>query len=319
LKILIIGGTGFIGSRIAEKLVAAGHRITVPTRRRERAKHLFMLPTCDLIEANVHEPSALNELMAGQDVVINLVGILHGNKGNIGVPYGSDWQRAHVTLPRNIAAAMKANRVKRYLHMSALGANSKGPSMYQRSKGDGEALVKATDLAWTIFRPSVVFGPGDKFLNTFAQLQQFAPVVPLAGASCKFQPVHVDDVAKAFVQAINRDESVGQTYELAGPEVFTLKELVQITGRTAGVARPVMAVPEFVGRIQALMMSLMPGEPLLSKDNLDSMHVDNIIIDGKDGCTNLGIYPKALSASIDYLRNNAMSSPYATARAHAGR
>jgi NADH dehydrogenase len=257
--------------------------------------------------------------MAGQDVVINLVGILHGNNDKSGAPYGSDWQRAHVILPRNIIAAMKANQVKRYLHMSALGADSKGPSMYQRSKGDGEALVKATDLAWTIFRPSVVFGPGDKFLNTFAQLQRLAPVVPLAGATCKFQPVHVDDVAKAFVQAINRDESVGQTYELAGPEVFTLKELVQIAGRAAGAARPVIAVPEFVGRIQALMMSLMPGEPLLSKDNLDSMHVDNIIIAGKDGCTNLGIYPKALSASIDYLRNNAMSSPYATARAHAGR
>ncbi len=316
MKILIIGGTGFIGSRIVNKLVTTGHRVTVATRRRESAKHLVLLPTCDVLEANIHEPSALNAMIAGQDVVINLVGILHGNGG---VPYGSDWQRAHVGLPRSILTAMKAHQVKRYLHMSALGADAKGPSMYQRSKGDGEALVSASDLAWTIFRPSVVFGPGDKFLNTFAQLQQLAPVVPLAGASCKFQPVHVDDVAKAFVQAINRDESVGKTYELAGPEVFTLKELVQIAGRTAGATRPVIAVPEFIGRFQAFMMSLMPGEPLLSKDNLDSMHVDNIIIDRKDDSTNLGISPRALSSSIDYLRSNAMSSPYTKARSHAGR
>jgi uncharacterized protein YbjT (DUF2867 family) len=316
MNVAVIGGTGFIGSRIVAKLVSLGHKVTLPTRKREHAKHLVMLPTCEVIEANVHEAASLHSLMAGQDAVINLVGILHGNTGT---PYGSDWQRAHVELPRNIMAAMKTQGVKRYLHMSALGADLNGPSMYQRSKGEGEKLVAASDLAWSIFRPSVVFGPGDNFLNTFAKLQSLAPVVPLAGAACKFQPVHVDDVAQGFVNALFNDQSIKQTYELTGPEVFSLKELVQIAGRAAGVARPVVAVPNFVGRMQAFAMKLLPGEPLMSKDNLDSMLVDNTNSVRYSSLTDLGIVARQLTVSLDYLSPQAMQSRYDAVRSHAGR
>jgi uncharacterized protein YbjT (DUF2867 family) len=313
LKVLIIGGTGFIGSKITEALVTLGHRVTLPTRRRERAKHLIMLPTCDVIEANVYDAKVLAQLVAEQDVVINLVGILHGNTG---APYGSDWKRAHVELTASI---LQAIRKQRYLHMSALGADSTGPSMYQRSKGDAETLVKNSDVAWTIFRPSVVFGPGDKFLNTFAQLQAIAPFVPLAGAACKFQPVHVDDVVAAFISALNNDQTVHQTYELVGTEVFTLKQLVQLAGRAAGHKRAVFTLPDALARLQAQAMRLLPGESLLSADNLDSMKVDNTIDDRKNGLTQLGISPKLLSASLDYLTPGYQRSQFEAARSHASR
>lgn len=316
MKVLIIGGSGFIGSRITDALVAQGHQVTVPTRRRDRAKHLILLPTCNVVQANVYDPQTLAQLVAGHDAVINLVGILHGNSGS---PYGSDWKRAHVDLVASLVQTMKSQKLHRYIHMSALGADSKGPSMYQRSKGDGEALVRASDLSWTIFRPSVVFGPGDKFLNTFAQLQAIAPFVPLAGASCKFQPVHIDDVVAAFIAALDKDETLRQTYELAGPEVFTLKELVQLAGRAAGHKRLVVGVPDMVGRMQALAMKLMPGEPLLSADNLDSMKVNNIFSMREKGLTDLGIAPKLLSASLDYLTPSYQHSRFDAARSHASR
>jgi uncharacterized protein YbjT (DUF2867 family) len=264
----------------------------------------------------VYDPQTLTQLVAGQDAVINLVGILHGNSGS---PYGSDWKRAHVDLVASLLQTMRSQKLHRYIHMSALGADSKGPSMYQRSKGDGEALVRASDLSWTIFRPSVVFGPGDKFLNTFAQLQAIAPFVPLAGASCKFQPVHVDDVVAAFIAALGKDETLRQTYELAGPEVFTLKELVRLAGGAAGHKRLVVGVPDIVGRIQALAMKLLPGEPLLSADNLDSMKVNNIFSNGEKGLTDLGIAPKLLSASLDYLTPSYQHSRFEAARSHASR
>jgi uncharacterized protein YbjT (DUF2867 family) len=316
MNICVIGGTGFIGSRMVAMLVSGGHSVTVPTRKREHAKHLVMLPTCTVQEVNVHDAAALPLLIAGHDAVINLVGILHGNQGT---PYGSDWQRAHVDLPRNILAAMKTHGVKRYLHMSAMGADPKGPSMYQRSKGDGEALVAASDVAWTIFRPSVVFGPGDKFLNTFVSLQRLSPVVPLAGAACLFQPVQVDDVAQAFANALASEQTQRQTYELAGPETFTLKQLVQAAGHAAGVSRPVIGVPSWVGRAQVFFLGLLPGEPLMSGDNLDSMHINNTYSERYLSLSHLGIVSKRLSDSLEYLRPDALRGRFDVARSHAGR
>ncbi len=317
MKVLIVGGSGFIGSKMTEALVALGHNVTVPTRRRERAKHLILLPTCTVLEVNLYDAKAISQLVKEHDAVINLIGILHGNNGT---PYGSAWKRAHVELTASILQAISKQR---YLHMSALGADSKGPSMYQRSKGDAEALVKNSEVSWTIFRPSVVFGPGDKFLNTFAQLQAIAPFVPLAGAACKFQPVHVDDVVAAFIAALNSDEAademVHQTYELAGQEVFTLKELVQLAGSAAGHKRAVFGLPDALARVQAMAMKLLPGEPLLSADNLDSMKVDNTISLRTNGLTQLGIAPKLLSTSLEYLAPSYQHSRFDAARSHASR
>ncbi|MDH5209650.1 MAG: NAD(P)H-binding protein, partial [Burkholderiaceae bacterium] len=157
-RILVIGGAGFVGRHIVARLVDRGLRVTVPTRHRARARHLILLPTIEVIETDAGQQAAVDDLVRGHDAVINLIGILQGTRGT---PYGPEFARAHVELPRHIVDACSRLGIRRYLHMSALGADSRGPSMYQRSKGDGEAVVRASGLDWTIFRPSVVFGPED--------------------------------------------------------------------------------------------------------------------------------------------------------------
>jgi NADH dehydrogenase len=272
-NVLVIGGAGFIGRHIVSRLIDRGARVTVPTRRRARAGHLITLPTIDVVEANIHDDGDLTRLIAGRDAVINLVGILQGSRGS---PYGPEFARAHVDLPRRIVRVCDEQAVRRYLHMSSLGADSTGPSMYQRSKGDGEAAVRASGLDWTIFQPSVVFGPEDRFLNTFATLASIAPVLPIANAQARFQPIYVGDVADAFVNALDNRATFGKSYELVGPRVYTLKELVQFAARASGHPRPVVGLPGSLARAQAIMMELAPGEPMMSRDNLDSMQRDNV-------------------------------------------
>lgn len=267
-NVLVIGGSGFVGRYVVSELVGRGCRVLVPTRRRDKARHLILLPTCDVVEADVHDDATLDRLVAGQHAVVNLVGILHGTE--------AQFERAHVTLTRRILAACTKNKVRRYLHMSALGADASGPSMYQRSKGRAEQAVRESELAWTIFRPSVIFGAEDAFLNMFAKLSAIAPVLPIGGADVKFQPVSVEDVAQAFANCLDNEVSFGKTYELAGPKVYTLRELVQFAAAAAGHKRPVIALPDAIARLQARLMELAPGEPLLSRDNLDSMKRDNI-------------------------------------------
>ena len=185
MRILVIGGTGFIGRRLVARLSGGGqHQILVPTRSYGRGRDLQILPGVTLTADDVHDDATLDRLLRGCDAAVNLVGILHGKAGK---PYGSDFARAHVTLPQRVAQACRRQGVRRLLHMSALGADSAGASMYQRSKGDGEAAVRKElegwrDGGWTIFRPSVVFGPDDNFTNLFARLARWLPVLPLAGA-----------------------------------------------------------------------------------------------------------------------------------------
>jgi uncharacterized protein YbjT (DUF2867 family) len=186
------------------------------------------------------------------------------------------------------------------VQVSALGADAQGPSMYQRSKARGEAVLQAAGLDLTVLRPSVIFGAEDKFLNLFADLQQIAPLVPLAGSATRFQPVWVVDVAAAIVRCLQDRHSIGQTLQACGPETFSLGELVKRSGQWAGVnggkGRPVMPLPHWVGRLQALAMEMLPGEPLMSRDNLASMQVDNVASGQLPGLQALGITPAALTA-----------------------
>jgi len=273
-NILVIGGSGFVGRHVVNRLVGRGLKVTVPTRRRAAAAYLITLPTVDVVEADVHDDAALDQLLTGHDAVINLVGILQGSRGT---PYGPEFARAHVELPRRVVARCPAHGVRRYVHMSALGADSKGPSMYQRSKGDGDAAVRDSGLDWTIFQPSVIFGPEDRFLNTFAMLASIAPVLPIANVETRFQPIWVGDVADAFVNALDKSRTIHRTYELAGPKIFTLRELVQFAADASGHRRPVVGLPGVLARAQATMMELAPGEPLMSRDNLDSMKIDSVV------------------------------------------
>jgi len=273
-SILLIGGSGFIGSHIAARLAASGRTVIVPTRRRERAKHLLVLPTARVVEADVFDEATLDRLLAGVDAVINLVGVLHSRPGK---PWGPEFEHAHVALPRLLVRACERHHIKRVLHMAALGAAVDAPSMYQRSKAAGENLMlDAAGLQVTSFRPSVVFGPDDRFLNLFARMQALLPVMALGGADARFQPVYVGDVARAFVDALDDPTTAGQVFELVGPHVYTLRELVRLAGVYSGHKRPVVGLPDALARWQAFVLEHLPGGPLMSRDNLDSMKADNI-------------------------------------------
>lgn len=291
-NVLILGGTGFVGRSVCEKLVersgGADGRITVPSRRPQRAQHLRTLPTVELIQSDVHDAAALRRLLVDCDVVINLIAILHGGE--------ADFQRVHVELPRKLVAACQSSGVKRVVHVSALGAAADAPSKYLRSKAAGEAVLRAAGLDLTVLRPSVIFGEHDRFLNLFASLQAVAPVMPLAGAAARFQPVWVEDVAAAIVASIDDRSSIGQTVECGGPTVYTLEQLVRFAGRCAGHERPVIALPDAIARLQAVVMGWLPGEPLMSGDNLDSMRVPNVLSGDSPGLEALGIEPASMEA-----------------------
>ncbi len=273
-RVVIVGGSGFIGSAIANRLCEAGAKVLIPTRRRSRAGHVLLLPNAEVVEADVHDPAALARLLAGADAVVNTVGVLHSRPGS---PFGPDFARAHVELPQKIVTACRSAGVRQLVHLSALGADAGGPSEYQRSKAAGEHAIQAAgpDIAWTILRPSVVFGRGDSFLNLFAGLARLFPVLPLTGASCRFQPVYVEDVADAVWQSLIRPDAAGQTFELAGPTVYTLRQLVEYVSALVGKPRPVIGLPEGIGMLQARLMELAP-QPLMSRDNVRSMRVDNV-------------------------------------------
>lgn len=276
-RVLVLGGTGFIGSHLVAELAAQGRSILLPTRRARHARHLQMLPGVEVVEADIHQEATLAQLMRGVDAVINLVGVLHSSAGARGTDYGPAFARAHVELPRKVAAACARGDVRRLLHMSALGASASAPSMYLRSKAAGEAAALAEPaLAVTIFRPSVVFGAGDHFLNLFASLQGVLPVMLLGGVDARFQPVYVKELAQAFIGALEERSAIGQVIELVGPRVYTLRELVQLAGRCSGHVRPVIGLPPALARMQAWFLEHAPGGPLMSRDNLDSMRVDNV-------------------------------------------
>lgn len=294
-NVCILGGGGFVGRHLAGLLATRGWRVNVPTRRRQRHKDLLVLPGTTVVEADIHDPAALARLFAGQDVVINLVGILHGSH--------KDFIRAHVKLPHKVTEACRATGVKRLLHMSALGADTTSRSFYQHSKGEGEALVlepgRAHDLDVTVFRPSVIFGPGDSFLNLFADLLRLAPVLPLANARARFQPVHVADVARAFADAIDDPETYGQAYNLCGPRTYALAELVQLVAANLDLKRSIVPLGPRASWWFARLMELKPGAKLMTRDNHYAMQTDNVCPDGFPA--RFGT-PLALEAGIDYLR-----------------
>ena len=275
--ILLIGGNGFVGRVLAAQLQATGYSVLIPTGHLGAGRDLRMLPKVYLEDADVHEFDALQDLCSRiqpQGAVINLVGVLHDKPAQ---PYGSVFKAAHVDLPKNIITAMQMHGLKRYLHMSALGADSHGSSMYQRSKGDGEAAVKASNLDWTIFRPSVIFGAQDQFINLFAKLTKLFPVMPLANHTAKFQPVSVDDVATAFAMSLSMPQTIHQSYDLVGATVYTMKEIVELAKRKVHASCAIIPVPAFVGYLQALAFEFLPGPTLMSRDNIASMQSPNIL------------------------------------------
>ena len=292
LTVCVLGGTGFVGTELVTRLARDGHWVRVPTRTMGNNDPLRVLDTVRLIRADVHDPRILARLFSGVDVVVNLIGILnqHGR---------STFKSVHVDLAGKVVAAARTAGVKRLLHMSSVGADARAaPSKYLRTKGEAEARVRASaaPLGWTIFRPSVIFGDGDSLTNRFARLLRLSGgFLPLARARARFAPVSVEDVAEAFRRAAYNRATIGQTYELCGPQVLTLEEVVRITAEVAGLRCSIVRLPDFVSFVQAAVMNLLPGKPF-SLDNYRSLKIDAVC--SEDGCARLGIKPQPMLAVL---------------------
>lgn len=292
LSLCVIGGTGFLGTRLCARALKEGHRVTVLSRDRELHKHLRVLPGLELENCDVYDEAQLSERLRGKDVVINLVGIL--NERWFG---GAGFRRAHVELTRSLLLAARSANVTRLLQVSALGASPEAPSHYLRTKGLAEKLIREQpgSLDWTIFQPSVMFGPGDTFLNRFAALLAAAPgVLPLARPNARFQPVFVDDVVEAILRCLRGGAGSRQTYQLGGPQVYTLREVVRLVARITGRRRWIAGLPDFAGRLEAAVCDFVPGRPF-STDNYRSLKVDSVCTE--DGFARLKIQPHSMAAS----------------------
>ena len=247
LRLCVLGGTGFVGTHLVHRLAGLGHSVTVLTRHPERHREFRIGSAVQLLQTDSYDTDALQTVLADMDCIINLVGILN-EEGK------SQFQNAHVELPRSIVKAMRETGTSRLLHMSALNANvNESHSRYLKTKGEGEDLVhNAPGLEVTSFCPSVVFGPGDSFFNRFATLLRISPpLFPLACANARFAPVYVGDVVEAFVKALDDKTTIGQRLELCGPKAYSLKQLVQFTAKQIGRKTIITGMPDFAARLPA--------------------------------------------------------------------
>ena len=291
LTICVLGGTGFVGTDLVARLVADGHWVRVPTRNRSRGVQLRVLDTVELTVANIHDARVLGQLFTGVDVVINLVGILNETAG-------CRFESVHTELAAKVVTAAAAAKVRRLLHMSSLGAGDQAPSHYLRSKAAAEARVREAppDLEWAIFRPSVIFGSGDSLTRRFARLLKLSGgILPLARSQARFAPISAQDVADAFVRVLYLRGSLNDTYELCGPDIMTLEQIVRTTAKAAHMPCHILRLPDFAARLQGLVMGLLPGKPF-SLDNYRSLTLDSVC--RQDGCAILGIEPQHMESLL---------------------
>ncbi len=315
--ITVLGGSGFLGRNVVAHLANQGHHVKVLTRYRENSRRLLVLPQVRVVEGNVHYPAFLNREIAGSDCVINLIGILNEFGGD-----NQKFERVHVELTESVVKSCVDNNVARFVHVSALKADAEeGPSKYLRTKGQAENVIKrlpADSVKWSILQPSVIFGTEDSFVNRFATLLKLpAPFLPLPRAQARFAPVFVDDVVAAITQCIERSDTHGMTYQLCGPQVFSLREIVERIRSELGVKRAIVAMPDAIARVQAAIMDFVPGKPF-SSDNYMSLTVHSIC--DTDGFARLGIEPRSMNAIIPHYLGDALKSRrYGRMRAKAGR
>jgi len=323
-KIGILGGSGFVGRVLANRLVKDGYTLRILTRQREENRRdLILLPDVELIQTDIHASSELNTRLKGCDALINLVGILN-ERGR----QGQGFYHAHVSLTEKIISACRANGIKRLLQMSAINADAaNGSSHYLRSKGAAEDKAHAAhDLYVTSFRPSIIFGPGDSFFNRFAALLKLSPLCfPLACAGTRFAPVYVADVAEAVARCLCEPGSYGRRYELCGPRTYTFQELLEYTARCINIKRSIIPLPDFLARMQATVFDLL-GFAFHGLGIDKPFSMDNYLSAKKDSvCTGrhlaeLDIKPIAVEAIVpSYLAGDSQLQGYYRLRQQAGR
>ncbi len=315
-KVCVLGGSGFVGTRLCAALARRGYRTTVPTRHAERARHLRVIPAVRVLECDIHDAALLGRTIAGHDAVVNLVGTSR-DRGR----RGAEFRRVHEDLVRKLVAACREKRIDRLLHVSALNADADhGPSRYLRSKGQGERIVReegAADLRWTVVRPSVIFGPGDALVTHLAGILRRVPVaLPLARPEVRLAPVWVGDVAEALMTCLSDDDSAGECYELCGPEILTMRAVALRVRDELRLRRAIVGLPDFVARIQAGLMGVLPGATN-STDNFLSLTVDSVC--ARDGFARLGLRPRSLDALLPDIVLQSDRSPLGRLRRSARR
>lgn len=292
--ICVLGGTGFVGRHLANRLAQRGYRVRILSRRPERHRALGINPGIQVLRANVHDPDDLLSNLSGTTAVINLVGILNDTGKQ-----GTGFRQAHVELPQKLVAACTASGVSRVLHMSALHASAgEQHSQYLRTRGEGEDLLHAAagqGLAVTSFRPSVIFGQGDSLFNRFASLLKIAgPVFPLACPDSRLAPVWVSDVVEAMCRSLDAATG-GECLELCGPEIMTLREIVTYTRDQLGLRCHITGLGDGLSRLQARVLGILPGKPF-TLDNYYSLQHDSVCTD--NALPSLGITPAPVAAVV---------------------
>ena len=292
-NIILLGGSGFVGRHLAVELANRGYRVTVPCRRPHRLAALKVLPSVTLVQANIMDQAELTDLCKGHDVVINLVGILNESRG-------ISFRRMHVDFVKSIVHACQTHRIRRLLHISALGANqASGSSQYLRSKGEGENLLHTygqKDLEVTSFQPSIIFGEDDSFINRFAGLLRWCfGIFPLACGNSRFAPIYVEDVVRAMADSIDDLASHGRRYPLCGPDTFTLQQMVQMIADHSGARCLVTHLPDSLARLQAMVLQNLPGK-LFTMDNYRSLQTPSTCDGDSSGSTSFGWFLEGLAA-----------------------
>jgi uncharacterized protein YbjT (DUF2867 family) len=292
--VTIFGASGFLGRHIVRALANDGWRVRAAVRHPNTAHFLTPMGRVgqiQLLKANVADEASVDSALRGADAAINLVGVLY-QRG------AQRFDVLHADAAERIARLAAAHGATRLLHVSALGASADSPSLYARTKAEGEARVRAAFPGPTIFRPSIVFGPEDDFFNRFAFLARIAPALPLIGGGhTRFQPVYVGDVARAACVALSDPATVNKTYELGGPEVMTFKEIMQLVLKEVHRKRLLVPVPFALARIQAAVLGLLP-KPMLTLDQVKLLEQDNVVSDGALTLRDLGIAPTAAEAIL---------------------
>ena len=306
-RVLVLGASGFVGRSVCARLAAAGFAVRALTRERLKSRPLTVIPSLEIFLGSPHDDASLALALDGMDAVVNLVGILHQSRRE-------SFEKVHAQLPARLARACRSVGVRRLVHVSALHADPGGPSEYLRSRGRGEAALRSegAGLAITVLKPSVIFGRDDSFLNLFAGLVKPLPVVPLAGAGVRFQPVWVEDVARAVAACLEDARTAGQSYDLCGPQAYPLAEIVRYVARLQGLERVIVPLPGWAAQAQAFVLEHLPG-PLMTRDNLASMKLDSVC-----SCpfpAVFGFAPSAMEAIVpEYMAAAGLRGRYASYR-----